>query len=548
MFKFIKSQIKISQEKKEEEQRRIQEQKIKEEERKKEEERIALEKKIQEENKRKEEEQRIQNEIYQNIKENLLSMCYIGIDICTSKYITIDLLESAGVFDNYKNNTGKQIIIKNIFDMYKLIRKVYTIDDFNKLLDEKCLLELTKQCISDNFKINFSKNKIFLLEQIISIYMSNNIENIIINDAISQKKEMIKFVTDTIVEDMQQKINSMESVINSDFEDIYDDELIKIKMMALLTMYARAFNKVMLLEKYYKPKFIANRELYNISENLFREIGDGTEVLEKLYPIYERFYSDSFNTKVSKEDLFIIYFTSRLDSEIEKTTIAIGMDNIIDELNISNCIGKIEYIENLIKGIVDSRVDFLKDSFYMTILMHSVIKKYINELDFNEIMELFYSRQKFELFAEKYKENIKLQDEKEKYLKGDFSNEKLFKLDKERFNNIITGEEFEIYLKNFFEKLGYNAELTKTTGDQGADLIIEKDLEKIVVQAKFYSTPVGNKAVQEVVGAIKFYGANYGMVVTNNTFTKSAVDLASANNIELIDGLKLNELREEIYL
>jgi len=46
------------------------------------------------------------------------------------------------------------------------------------------------------------------------------------------------------------------------------------------------------------------------------------------------------------------------------------------------------------------------------------------------------------------------------------------------------------------------------------------------MQAKYYTNPVGNKAIQEVVAAIPFYGANKGMVATNSPFTKSAIALA----------------------
>lgn len=80
----------------------------------------------------------------------------------------------------------------------------------------------------------------------------------------------------------------------------------------------------------------------------------------------------------------------------------------------------------------------------------------------------------------------------------------------------------------------------------GADVIAYKDNIKYVIQVKFYNTPVGNKAVQEVVGAIGMYKAHKGIVVTNSTFTSSAVELANANNIELVDGEKIEEYKKAI--
>lgn len=80
----------------------------------------------------------------------------------------------------------------------------------------------------------------------------------------------------------------------------------------------------------------------------------------------------------------------------------------------------------------------------------------------------------------------------------------------------------------------------------GADVIAYKDNIKYVIQVKFYNNPVGNKAVQEVVGAIGMYKADKGIVVTNSTFTPSAIELAQANNIELVDGASIEKYKKEI--
>ena len=103
----------------------------------------------------------------------------------------------------------------------------------------------------------------------------------------------------------------------------------------------------------------------------------------------------------------------------------------------------------------------------------------------------------------------------------------------------MSGSEFEEFLEILFEKMGFKVERTKLSGDQGADLIISKLGERVVVQAKRLKGKVSNKAVQEVAAAIKFYSADRGMVVTNAAYTSSAVQLAEANNIELIDRYKL---------
>lgn len=99
----------------------------------------------------------------------------------------------------------------------------------------------------------------------------------------------------------------------------------------------------------------------------------------------------------------------------------------------------------------------------------------------------------------------------------------------------MSGFDFEKLVLVHFEKLGYKGEVTRATNDYGADLILQKDGEKIVVQAKRWRDKVGIKAIQEVVGAINYYKANKGMVITNSYFTPNAKELAVSNNIDLWD-------------
>ena len=98
--------------------------------------------------------------------------------------------------------------------------------------------------------------------------------------------------------------------------------------------------------------------------------------------------------------------------------------------------------------------------------------------------------------------------------------------------DMMTGEEFEYFLKDLFIRLGYEAQVTQLSGDQGADLIVEKD-NRIVIQAKRYSNKVNNSAIQEVIGAKKYYNAKKAMVITNYYFTKSAKELAEINDVIL---------------
>lgn len=110
---------------------------------------------------------------------------------------------------------------------------------------------------------------------------------------------------------------------------------------------------------------------------------------------------------------------------------------------------------------------------------------------------------------------------------------------KKKFNisriDKMTGREFEEFTAYLFRRLGYKAEVTQESQDQGIDVIAQKGFSKIAVQTKRYSKTVGNKAVQEVVAGKAFYKCRKCIVVTNNYFTKSAKELAFHNKVELWD-------------
>lgn len=104
----------------------------------------------------------------------------------------------------------------------------------------------------------------------------------------------------------------------------------------------------------------------------------------------------------------------------------------------------------------------------------------------------------------------------------------------------MSGTEFETYIiKLLKEKQCQNITGTPITGDQGADILALKEGKRIVIQAKCYTKPVGNKAVQEVTAALSYYNGDEAWVVTNSTFTKAAKALAHKNNVKLIDGTAL---------
>ena len=128
-------------------------------------------------------------------------------------------------------------------------------------------------------------------------------------------------------------------------------------------------------------------------------------------------------------------------------------------------------------------------------------------------------------------ERIKKAATKDDLLNGEYTSRKksIFDVD------LMTGVEFEEFLCNYFNTHGYVCTQTKASGDQGIDLIAKRDDNVLAIQAKCYTGTVGNHAIMEAVAGTKYYNANQTMVITNSTFTKSAVELAAVNNVILWD-------------
>jgi restriction system protein len=99
----------------------------------------------------------------------------------------------------------------------------------------------------------------------------------------------------------------------------------------------------------------------------------------------------------------------------------------------------------------------------------------------------------------------------------------------------MTGEEFEARLASVFEVLGAEVVRTGRSGDFGADLVVERGGTRTVVQAKRRGAPVGIDAVQQVIGARRYYDADGATVVTNSSFTRAALSLAEAAGVEVVD-------------
>ena len=107
----------------------------------------------------------------------------------------------------------------------------------------------------------------------------------------------------------------------------------------------------------------------------------------------------------------------------------------------------------------------------------------------------------------------------------------------------MSGTEFEDYVARIARSTGAPVIMTAMTGDWGVDIIVGRRPNRIAIQCKRQSRPVGAQAVQEVVAGAPMQDCAKTMVVTNHEFTAAARKLAELHGCELVSGAELPRLR-----
>lgn len=258
------------------------------------------------------------------------------------------------------------------------------------------------------------------------------------------------------------------------------------------------------LSSYEIDEIMSSMKKYEIILDFFDD-------LEKIYKLFNKKNINADYYEIL--NLFLEVIETNLDKEYDRILIPVYK-------RISKRLGNGITKEKVIKEFMNVPLENVYTYDFVSILLDK----------FN----LKYEQKELEQLIEKIKEEVDLEE-----FELDLGSSQ--KLDIGYFTQ-LNGYEFEDYLKNLFKLLDYTVIRTSLSGDQGADLIVSKDNEKTVVQAKKYNEKVSNKAVQEIAAAKNHYKASKAIVVTNSTFTKSAIDLAISNNVELWDGEKLNDI------
>lgn len=418
---------------------------------------------------------------------------------------------------------------KALYKMIEDTKDFHTATDFEMLYTDEYFLKIIKKYFSNvadyiERHTNYSKNKAGYQNYIrILKEMGANINNY------SLRKINVGYFN---------KRNPSDTFIEVD--NVLIDRPINFIADSLLT-YA-TITHIIFLEK--KINALTNDdEFYKIIDDMIKEVDDMEIVYENTLPIYKEFYESKLgfvNEYMFRVATMIINDKVRISNDIEKEVINYQDNNYSNIDNISS-------IDNIIKFWLESlakdNVKVNNIDLYTIAKINDVIVQTNNEL----LLECLTNLKDWIKYYDSKVEYLRKESDKNRYLSGDFSKEKQAKAFKYSLINVETGEEFELYLQNLFRELNYKVKHCGKSGDQGGDLIVKKGNITYVIQAKYYTHKLDNTPIQEVVGAIRFYNANRGVVITNSTFTKKAIELANTNRIILINGDDLEKLTECIY-
>lgn len=102
--------------------------------------------------------------------------------------------------------------------------------------------------------------------------------------------------------------------------------------------------------------------------------------------------------------------------------------------------------------------------------------------------------------------------------------------------DLMEGHDFEAWTAEVLREMGFRrVQVTQASGDQGVDVLAEKDGIRYAVQCKRYTADLGNTPVQEVHAGKDYYHCHVGVVLTNRYFTASAKALATQTGTLLWD-------------
>ncbi|NLL91712.1 MAG: hypothetical protein GX222_04745 [Ruminococcaceae bacterium] len=100
----------------------------------------------------------------------------------------------------------------------------------------------------------------------------------------------------------------------------------------------------------------------------------------------------------------------------------------------------------------------------------------------------------------------------------------------------LNGEEFEHALAALYRNLGYQAEVTKSGGDKGIDIIVRgAGKPDFIVQCKAHKNKISPSPIRDFYGTMVHGNYSKGVFASLSGFTSGAKEFAVDKNIILID-------------
>lgn len=112
----------------------------------------------------------------------------------------------------------------------------------------------------------------------------------------------------------------------------------------------------------------------------------------------------------------------------------------------------------------------------------------------------------------------------------------------------MEGNRFENWCAGLLRHSGFvNVYVTQSSGDQGVDIVAQKNEILYAIQCKRYVGNLGNTPIQEVYAGKEMYGCHVGVVLTNSYFTEAAKELAEKTRVLLWDRDVLTKMMRNAY-
>lgn len=108
--------------------------------------------------------------------------------------------------------------------------------------------------------------------------------------------------------------------------------------------------------------------------------------------------------------------------------------------------------------------------------------------------------------------------------------------------------DFEVLVGRLFTSMGYNTRVTQKSRDGGVDVVATREsgssIQKLAIQCKCQSSPVGRPVLQNLLGVLSADPSySEGVVVTNAKISRDALDMVRQNGrLQVISGTELGKL------